>query len=89
MDQPKKSTRGFASLTPEEHKRIAMRGGANVPAGERSFSKDRELASRAGSKGGRNIDPAKRSFSTNRQLAIESGRKGGKASQAKLRKVHD
>ena len=47
---------------------------------ERSFSKDTELASEAGSKGGKSVPAEERSFSKDRELASEAGRKGGKAS---------
>lgn len=44
--------RGFATMTPERQREIAKKGGASVPADKRSFSQDRDLASRAGRKGG-------------------------------------
>ncbi len=37
----------------EKQREIARKGGKSVPAGERSFSKDHELASEAGRKGGK------------------------------------
>ena len=77
----RKVRRGFALLSSDRQREIAARGGAGVPAERRSFSVDRELASRAGRAGGRNVDPALRSFSRNRALAVEAGRKGGRASQ--------
>lgn len=46
------STRGFASMDGERQRQIASKGGRSVPAGKRSFSQDRELASEAGRKGG-------------------------------------
>jgi general stress protein YciG len=46
--------RGFASMDEEKQKEIASKGGKSVPAEERSFSKDPELASEAGKKGGEN-----------------------------------
>lgn len=60
-------------------KEIAAIGGAAVPAEKRSFSKDKELAARAGRKGGKSLIAAKRSFSLDRELAIRAGSKGGKA----------
>lgn len=45
--------RGFASMSPERRKEIAARGGASVPPDKRSFSKDRDLARKAGAAGGR------------------------------------
>lgn len=45
--------RGFAAMGEEKKREIAAKGGQSVPAEERSFSKDHELASEAGSKGGK------------------------------------
>jgi general stress protein YciG len=39
-------------MSPEKRKEIASKGGASVPADKRAFSRDRELASKAGEKGG-------------------------------------
>jgi general stress protein YciG len=47
-----KSERGFASMSEEERREIARKGGESVPDEKRSFSQDRELASEAGRKGG-------------------------------------
>lgn len=47
-----KSKRGFASMDEAKQREIASKGGKSVPPEERSFSKDRELASEAGRKGG-------------------------------------
>ncbi|WP_424362948.1 general stress protein [Methylocystis parvus] len=77
MDEPKKSTRGFASMSPEKRREIARKGGLAVPAEKRSFSQDPALASKAGKKGGQSVNPAKRSFSRNPVLASEGGAKGG------------
>lgn len=52
MTEKTPSKRGFASMSPERRTAIAKLGGAAVPADKRSFSKDRGLASVAGSKGG-------------------------------------
>ena len=46
------SKRGFAGMDEEKKREIAAKGGHSVPPEERSFSKDHELASEAGSKGG-------------------------------------
>lgn len=48
----KKSTRGFASMTPERRKEVASKGGSSVKGQNRAFSKDRALAQAAGRKGG-------------------------------------
>jgi uncharacterized protein len=47
-----KSERGFASMSEEERREIARKGGESVPDEKRSFSQDRDLASEAGRKGG-------------------------------------
>jgi general stress protein YciG len=49
-----KSNRGFASMDENKQREIASKGGKSVPPEERSFSKDRGLASEAGKKGGEN-----------------------------------
>jgi general stress protein YciG len=46
------SKRGFAAMDKDEQRNIAKKGGESVPDEERSFSKDRDLASEAGKKGG-------------------------------------
>lgn len=52
-DTPKpKAKRGFACMTPERRREIASRGGSRVKAENRSFFKDRDLASTAGTAGG-------------------------------------
>lgn len=48
-----KQKRGFALLSPERRKEVAVMGGHAVPPEKRSFSKDNALASRAGSLGGK------------------------------------
>ncbi len=84
-EQPKKSKRGFAAMSPERQREIAAKGGRSVPAEKRSFSQNGDLAAAAGRKGGLNVDPANRSFSRSPVLASEAGRKGGHASrQAKM-----
>jgi len=44
--------RGFASLTPERRREIAIKGGRSVPQDKRSFAQNRDLAREAGRKGG-------------------------------------
>jgi uncharacterized protein len=73
----KEGGRGFAGMDPKKQRAIASKGGASVPDEERSFSKDRELASDAGRKGGASVPDEERSFSKDRELASEAGRKGG------------
>lgn len=51
-DRSGSSNRGFASMDEEKQREIASKGGQSVPDEERSFSKDRGLASEAGKKGG-------------------------------------
>jgi uncharacterized protein len=80
MAEPKKSKRGFASMSPERRAEIARMGGKSVPAEKRSFSQDPSLAASAGKKGGKSVNPLKRSFSKDPALASDAGRKGGKAS---------
>lgn len=48
-----KARRGFAAMSPEVQRQIARKGGQSVPDEKRSFFRNRELASKAGSKGGR------------------------------------
>jgi general stress protein YciG len=78
--------RGFARMDVEQQRKIARKGGANVPHEKRSFARDRALAVDAGRKGGRAVAPEVRSFSTNRDLASEAGRKGGRAAQSERRR---
>jgi general stress protein YciG len=75
-----KKRTGFASMETEKQRAIASMGGKAIPPEKRSFSQDRELASRAGRKGGQNVAPENRSFSRNTDLASAAGRKGGAAS---------
>lgn len=63
MAQQKKSDtskRGFASMDDKKQREIASKGGKSVPAQERSFSKDRGLASTAGRKGGETSGAARK-----------------------------
>lgn len=46
------STRGFASLTPDQRRAVAAKGGKAVPPEKRSFSVNSALAAAAGKKGG-------------------------------------
>lgn len=46
------SNRGFASMDDEKQREIASKGGKSVPAEERSFAKDPQMAAEAGRKGG-------------------------------------
>lgn len=48
----KPKLKGFAALSPERRREIARKGGLSVEPQERSFSKNRELASFAGRLGG-------------------------------------
>lgn len=50
-DKPK-ARRGFAAMSEEQRIRIASRGGSAIKPENRSFSRDPELARRAGRKGG-------------------------------------
>ena len=79
-EQPRKSTRGFASMDPEKQRAIARKGGTSVPKEKRSFSRNHDLAAAAGRKGGLSVRPAMRSFSRDPELASAAGRKGGQAS---------
>jgi general stress protein YciG len=66
--------RGFAAMTPERRREIASKGGKSVPASNRSYSKDKALASKSGMKGGRSVDPAKRMFKKDPTLASRAGK---------------
>lgn len=55
--------RGFAGMDQERQRQIASKGGQSVPAEERSFSRDRNLASEAGRKGGENSHGSRRNTS--------------------------
>ena len=74
------SNRGFAGMDEKKQHEIASKGGKSVPDEERSFSKDPELAAKAGQKGGEHVPDEKRSFSQDHKLASEAGRKGGEHS---------
>src|SRR3972149_764233 len=80
MSQPKKKypKRGFASMDPARQREIASMGGKSIPPENRSYSKDRELAQRAGKKGGSVSRPETRTYS-DLETAAECGSKGGLA----------
>jgi len=82
--------RGFAAMDDDKQRDIARKGGESVPDKERSFSKDRELASEAGRKGGEHSHGGHQqqgggraqqggggNFAQDRERAAEAGRKGG------------
>ena len=85
------SNRGFASMDEKKQRDIASKGGHSVPAEERSFSRDHELAAEAGRKGGEHShgggsQPGQGghhgggNFAEDRERAAEAGRKGGQHS---------
>ena len=51
-ETPVKKRVGFAAMTPEKQRAIAAKGGRAVPPENRTFSRDRTLAAKAGRKGG-------------------------------------
>ena len=51
---PNRSRRGFASMSPEKRREVSSKGGKSVSSEKRTFSQDRQLASKAGRKGGLN-----------------------------------
>lgn len=79
-EQSNRGKRGFATMDVERQRAIASKGGKSVPAEQRSFSRNRMLASTAGRKGGESVAAEDRPFSRNRALAAEAGRKGGQSS---------
>jgi uncharacterized protein len=84
------SKRGFAAMDQEKQRAIARKGGESVPAGQRSFSRNHQLAADAGRKGGQSVPAQARSFAKNHQLAAEAGRKGGRSrGQAAVRDRDD
>lgn len=52
MTETPKKPRGFAAMSPERRTELARKGGASVKPQNRTFSKDRALAARAGRTGG-------------------------------------
>jgi len=75
--------RGFASMTPEKRREIAIKGGKSVPKEKRAYSVNRDLAAKAGAKGGKASRPEKRSFSMDPALASRAGKIGGAKSRKK------
>jgi general stress protein YciG len=67
-----KKPRGFAAMSLEQRREIASLGGQSVPAQKRAFSRNRDLAAKAGNKGGKNVAPQKRMFSQDRNLAAKA-----------------
>jgi uncharacterized protein len=80
---PSKPRKGFAAMDPKRQLELARAGGKAVPDSKRSFSRDHDLASRAGRKGGQAVRPETRSFSRDHAFAAEAGRKGGHARKPK------
>lgn len=84
VQKPKeKKLRGFACMPKEKLKELARKGGAAVPASKRSFSLNKNLASRAGVKGGSSVPASRRTYFTDRVLAAKAGKKGGEAPKQK------
>jgi hypothetical protein len=52
-ESSERSKRGFGTMTEERRRKIAALGGSSVPKSKRSFSKDHDLAVRAGRLGGK------------------------------------
>lgn len=40
--------RGFAAMSPDRHKQISAKGGKAVPAGKRTYARDRDIAAASG-----------------------------------------
>ncbi|MET0408352.1 MAG: KGG domain-containing protein [Hyphomicrobium sp.] len=74
MEEDRTSKRGFASMDGEKQREIARKGGASVPAHQRSFSRNHDLAVAAGRKGGQESGG---NFRNDPKRAAEAGRKGG------------
>lgn len=74
-----KSRRGFASMSPEKLREISRKGGLSQRPEQRTFSRLRDVASKAGRKGGSSVPPEKRALAKDRELASEMGRRGGRA----------
>lgn len=51
-DAPTKKKQGFACLSPEKRREIASKGGSSVKPENRAYSRDPDLARRAGLMGG-------------------------------------
>lgn len=76
---PKKSRRGFASMSPEQQKQIASKGGQAAHQRGVAHQWNADEARQAGRKGGEKV-------SQNRQHMAEIGRKGGQSSHGGGRK---
>lgn len=63
--------------SPAQRRALASLGGKSVPSHKRSFSRNRELAARAGGKGGEAVPSEKRAFFFDRALASRAGTIGG------------
>jgi uncharacterized protein len=51
-ETPRRRGGGFAAMTPERRAEVARKGGSSVDPANRAFSKDPNLAKRAGKLGG-------------------------------------
>jgi general stress protein YciG len=60
MNERTPKPKGFAAMTPERRREIARKGGASVQPQNRSFHRDRGLASSAGRKGGEAHRPSEK-----------------------------
>jgi general stress protein YciG len=70
-----KARRGFAAMDPEKRRLIAAKGGRSVKPENRSFSKDKALAAKAGAKGGKATPAEKRAFTLDKALAAKAAKK--------------
>jgi len=77
-----KGKQGFASMSPERRRKIQSKGGKAVPGYKRVFSRDRELARRAGKIGGENAPTDNRSFN-DKDFASRMGKLGGWGSKSR------
>ena len=74
-----KKPRGFAAMSPEKRREIASKGGKAVAPENRTFSRQPDLAARAGHMGGTSVPPEKRMFSRDPEAAARAGKLGGAA----------
>lgn len=74
-----KSRKGFASMSPEKLREISRKGGLSQRPEQRTFSRLRDVASKAGRKGGSSVPAEKRALVKDRELASELGRRGARA----------
>jgi hypothetical protein len=56
-------------MSPDKRREVCSKGGKAVAGKDRMFSKDRELASRAGALGGQLVSKNGRNFKNDRELA--------------------